>query len=70
MKKQPMKFEPMKLGKLNLRPHDVLVISSDRPISHDVANRLKEQFEKFPLRYKNKVIVLSNGLKLGKITHE
>jgi len=64
------KLTPMRLGRLNLRPDDILVLMSDGPITQETAHRLKEQFERKPLGFKNKVIVLSDGLKLGKISRK
>jgi hypothetical protein len=69
MKNQSEQFE-LKLGRLNLGPNDVLVVSTDEPISDETAERVKKKFEQFPLPFKNKVMVVGDGLKLGKITHE
>jgi hypothetical protein len=61
-----MKIQPMRLGKLNLAPDDILVFSAPRMISLETAERIKKQAKAFAP--KNKIIVLGDGLKVGKIT--
>jgi hypothetical protein len=66
--RQEIEFQPMRLGRMNLGPDDVLVITSDRSITEETAESLIKQFKSAPLPFKNKVLVLAHGLKLGKIS--
>ena len=61
-----MKIQPMRLGKLKLLPGDILVFSAPGMISLATAARIKKQAKVFAP--KNKIIVLGDGLKVGKIT--
>lgn len=67
MKKRGALFEGMRLGRLSLGPNDVLVVNSKFPIDVETAERLKEHFENLPLPFKNKVVVLGEGLTLSTI---
>lgn len=61
-------LEPARVQVLNLAPNDILVISTDGPLSDEAAERIKRVFtDRMNLPESNKVLVLGDGLKVGVI---
>lgn len=54
----------MNIDKVDFDPNDIIIISTENAISEETANRLKDRLAK-TLEIKNKISVLSEGLKLS-----
>jgi len=56
------------LQRLELKPGDRFVLTTDRPISHEQAERIKDVWHQFVGPERHELLILDNGMKLGVIS--
>jgi hypothetical protein len=70
MKRKPIKLAGFKVGKLTVKPGDILVLKSPEPITDQTAKQLVKNMGQVFKKHNVKTIVLGDGLDIFKLEFE